>query len=139
MGPGCKCWFQVQAAEILEASMRALEDLRSRFAASQRTVGHLSRQLIAAQLHQQASPESAFCTAVTLEAQEAQLSRHQTCAPAFPPMHISIYRLSTVSYNLDADTIRTSSALAKKNSWHTNTESKNVLAAYEDQQKPDGG
>ncbi|CAL8468473.1 g8013 [Coccomyxa elongata] len=67
-----------EALDLQEDCMHALEDLRSRFAASQRTVGHLSRDLIAAQLKQQSSLGQALSPPAALEAQEALLSRHQT-------------------------------------------------------------
>ncbi|BDA43578.1 probable oral-facial-digital syndrome 1 protein homolog at N-terminal half [Coccomyxa sp. Obi] len=67
-----------EALDLQAECMNALEDLRSRFAASQRTVGHLSRELIAAQLKQQSSLDHVLSAPAALEAQEALLSRHQT-------------------------------------------------------------
>ncbi len=72
--------LSLQALDLQEDCMHALEDLRSRFAASQRTVGHLSRDLIAAQLKQQSSLGHVLSAPAALEAQEALLSRHQTYA-----------------------------------------------------------
>ncbi|KAK9915072.1 hypothetical protein WJX75_004392 [Coccomyxa subellipsoidea] len=74
-----------EAVGVLEASMHASEDLRSRFAASQRTVGHLTRNLITAQLKLHApklhaTTENSLSSSAALEAQEALLSRHQTAA-----------------------------------------------------------
>lgn len=71
--------------EIQEACMHALDDLRLRFTASQRTVGALTRQLLEARLRMQAAAgsstaEHACCAPAALEAQEALLSRQQTCA-----------------------------------------------------------
>ena len=73
--------------------MHASEDLRSRFAASQRTVGHLTRNLITAQLKLHApklhaTTENSLSSSAALEAQEALLSRHQTYAHACPLMPV---------------------------------------------------
>ena len=72
--------LSLQALDLQEECMRALLDIRASFAASQRTVSHLSRELIAAQLKHQSSLGNVLSAPAALEAQEALLSRHQTYA-----------------------------------------------------------